>query len=339
MLKVACLGAGYFARFHHDAWSRIEAVDLVAVADAQIERAAASGAPAFASLEALLDAVAPDILDIVTPPPSHAAAVDLALEAGVPLVICQKPFCTSPDEAAAVTARAEARGVRLVIHENFRFQPWYRRMRDALEAGDIGDPMQMTFRLRTGDGQGPQAYLDRQPYFQKMPRFLIRETGVHWIDTFRFMLGPPSSVIADLRQLNPAIAGEDAGYLLMEHEGGRRALFDGNRLLDHAAENLRLTLGEALLEGTGGAMTLTGDGEVRLRRFGTGTARTILKAQEWPGFAGDCVMALNRHVVAHLIDGAPLENEARDYAVVARTEEAAYRSHELGRRERIASAD
>ena len=336
MLKVACLGAGYFARFHHDAWRRIETTDLVAVADTDLDRARESGATAFASLEAMLEAARPDILDIATPPPSHAAAILLAIEAGVPLVVCQKPFCTSPDEAGAVTARAAAAGTKLVIHENFRFQPWYRRMRAAAEAGEIGDPLQVTFRLRTGDGQGPRAYLDRQPYFQQMPRFLIRETGVHWIDTFRFLLGPPSSVIADLRRLNPAIAGEDAGYLLMEHEGGRRSLFDGNRLLDHAAENLRLTLGEALLEGTGGAMTLTGDGEVRLRRFGSGTSRSLLPPQAWPGFAGDCVCALNRHVAAHLLDGTPLENEARDYAIVARAEEAAYRSHDHGRREPIA---
>ena len=31
-----------------------------------------------------------------------------------------------------------------------------------------------------GDGQGPRAYLDRQPYFQQMPRFLIHETAIHY---------------------------------------------------------------------------------------------------------------------------------------------------------------
>ena len=41
----------------------------------------------------------------------------------------------------------------------------------------------------TGDGQGPDAYLARQPYFRTMPRFLLRETGIHFIDTFRFLFG------------------------------------------------------------------------------------------------------------------------------------------------------
>ena len=34
-----------------------------------------------------------------------------------------------------------------------------------------------------GDGQGPDAYLARQPYFQAMERFLVHETAIHLIDT------------------------------------------------------------------------------------------------------------------------------------------------------------
>ncbi|MEZ5740638.1 MAG: hypothetical protein R3E68_15060 [Burkholderiaceae bacterium] len=43
--------------------------------------------------------------------------------------------------------------------------------------------------MRLGDGQGPEAHLSRQPYFQQMPRFLVHETAIHFIDSFRFPLG------------------------------------------------------------------------------------------------------------------------------------------------------
>ncbi len=66
--------------------------------------------------------------------------------------------------------------------------------------------MQAICRLRPGDGQGPEAYLDRQPYFQTMEKFLIHETGVHWVDTFAYLFGPAQSVYAGLRRVNPAIA-------------------------------------------------------------------------------------------------------------------------------------
>ncbi|MEO0622686.1 MAG: Gfo/Idh/MocA family oxidoreductase [Pseudomonadota bacterium] len=333
--RVAVLGAGYFARFHHEAWQRLPDADLVGVADRELARAAESGATAFDSLETMLEATRPEILDIATPPPTHLEAIEAGLAAGVRAIICQKPFCGELAVAERATALAEAAGVPLVVHENFRFQPWYRAIRAAIAERRIGAVHQVTFRLRTGDGQGPRAYLDRQPYFQTMPRLLVHETAVHWLDTFRYLLGPAESVYADLRRMNPVIAGEDAGHILLGFAGGVRALFDGNRLLDHVAENHRLTLGEALVEGTEGTLTLTGDGAVHLRGFGSLESTVLLAPRTWPGFAGDCVHALQAHVLAGLRGDAPFENEARDYLTVMRMEAAAYRSAETGTRQTL----
>ncbi|MEL6519862.1 MAG: Gfo/Idh/MocA family oxidoreductase [Pseudomonadota bacterium] len=335
-LRVAVLGAGYFAQFHYEAWSRIPEVHLVGAADQDITRAQATGLPAFANLDALIEQTNPDLLDIATPPPTHATAIARAIDAGISTVICQKPFCTSHEEAIRVTSLAERAGLRLIIHENFRFQPWYRTIKGALDAGEIGDPLQVTFRLRPGDGQGPRAYLDRQPYFQTMERFLIHETGVHWVDTFRYLLGNPTAVYADLRRLNPVIAGEDAGYVLFDH-GPARALFDGNRLLDHKAEQTRLTMGEAMVEGTRGTLSLSGDGAVQSRRFGEQDNRVVLPPQTYQGFGGDCVYALQSHVVASVLHGAAVENAAADYLSVLDIEDAIYRSAAGGQKVSLSS--
>jgi predicted dehydrogenase len=325
-LTVAGVGAGYFSQFHYGSWARIPQIRLAGVADRDMGRAQATGVPAFADLAEMLDTLQPDILDIILPPAEQAGAIRTALARGIPTLICQKPFCRDQHEARAITAEAQAQGARLVIHENFRFQPWYRAIRNALKDGQIGQVLQATFRLRPGDGQGPHAYLDRQPYFRDMDRFLVRETGVHWIDTFRFLLGNPVAVYADLRRINPDIAGEDAGYILFDHPNGARAVFDGNRHLDHDADNLRRTMGEALIEGTSGTLTLTGDGAVHLRTFGNRDSRLILPPDEWDGFGGDCIHALQTHVVDALLYGDPLENTAADYLKVIEIEDAIYRS-------------
>ena len=329
-LTVACLGAGYFAQFHHEAWSRNPNTDFAAVCDLDLEKAKASGVTGFDNLDEMLTATRPDILDIATPPPTHAWAIKQALEAGVKAIICQKPFCINLEEAEEITTLAEQADVDLIVHENFRFQPWYREIKKRMDAGDIGEVQQITFRLRTGDGQGPEAYLDRQPYFQKMPRLLIHETGVHYIDTFSYLLGAPTAVYSDMRRMNPVIAGEDAAMLVMDFAGNKRALFDGNRLLDHAAENCRTTLGEALIEGTKGTMNLAGDGSVRLRNFGSTTQKVIWPAQDYPSFAGDCVYHLQNHVIEAMLGRGEFENSARDYLRVRVIEEAAYRSSETG---------
>jgi len=331
-VRVACVGAGYFSRFHYESWGRMARVDLVASCNRDIEKARATGLPAYDDLALMLREVRPDLLDIILPPVAHAEAIRTALANGLKTIICQKPFCRSLTEAEAIVAEAKAAGANIIVHENFRFQPWYRAIRRALDAGAIGDVVQATFRLRPGDGQGPSAYLDRQPYFQTMPRFLIHETAVHWVDTFRFLFGDARAVYADLRRLNPAISGEDAGYVVFDHAGGVRALFDGNRLLDHAADNLRRTMGEALIEGTGGTLTLSGDGSVHLRGFGQTDTTEITPPNAWSGFGGDCVHALQSHVISGLLDGTGFENLAADYLFIIRIEDAIYASAREGRK-------
>ncbi len=328
-LRVAMVGAGYFSQFHVDAWGRMPRADLAGVCDRNLAAAEATGAPAFDDLEAMLAAVSPDILDVVVPPVTHAETLRIAFAHGVKHVICQKPFCRTLDEAKVIAAEAEATGVTLIVHENFRFQPWFRFIKGVLESGELGELQQVSFRLRPGDGQGPRAYLDRQPYFQKMERLLVHETAVHFIDTFRYLLGDPTAVYADLRRLNPVIAGEDAGFFIMDHPNGVRSLFDGNRHIDHIATNTRWTMGEALVEGTKGVLELLGDGTVWKREFGS-LERALVFTPTTEGFAGDCVYALQEHVVAGVLDGAPFENLAREYLTIVTIEEAVYRSDAEG---------
>ena len=343
-LRVLTVGAGYFARLHLDSWLRMPGARLVGLCDPAPGRARAvldDLAPVRADiatgpdLPALIAATAPDLVDIVAPPAAHAGLIDAALTAGVRSLICQKPFCGDLSTARAAVARIRAAGALCVVHENFRFQPWYRAIARHLAAGDLGQPLRLTFRLRPGDGQGPRAYLDRQPYFQTMPRFLIHETGVHWIDTFRFLFGDPAWVWADLQRLNPAIAGEDAGTVIFGWDDGRRALFDGNRLLDHAATDPRLTMGEALVEGTEAALMLDGHGRLWQRARGAAEPAPLPAPWARDSFGGDCVHALQTHLVAHLTAGAPVENTAGDYLRVIEIEDAIYRSAAEGRRIRL----
>ena len=329
-LKVACVGAGYFSQFHYDSWARMDRVDVVGACDQDLAKATATGLPSYVDLNAMIATQSPDLLDVILPPAAHAQAIRTALAAGVKWIICQKPFCLDLAEAKQIVTEADAVESTIIVHENFRFQPWYRAIKSALDRGVVGMVQQVTFRLRPGDGQGPEAYLARQPYFQQMERFLVHETAVHWVDTFRYLLGDPIAVYADLRRINPVIAGEDAGYILFDHPKGVRALFDANRHLDHAADNLRRTMGEAQIEGTQGTLNLWGDGSVTQRAFGSREAQTLLPPDTWDGFGGDCVHALQQHVVTGILDGTPLENQARDYLHVVEVENAIYASSQTG---------
>jgi len=64
----------------------------------------------------LFETTDPDLVDIVPPPPAHAALIRSALALDR-TIVCQKPFCTSIDEAMSAIAKAEASNTRIVIHE------------------------------------------------------------------------------------------------------------------------------------------------------------------------------------------------------------------------------
>jgi len=80
--------------------------------------------------------------------------IALADRARPKAIICQKPFCGTLQNAQETVKATQS---LLIVHENFRFQPWYRALKSELAKATIGRPYQLTFRLRTGDGQGPDA--------------------------------------------------------------------------------------------------------------------------------------------------------------------------------------
>jgi predicted dehydrogenase len=333
-IKVAVVGTGYFSRFHFDGWSRLPGVELVAACSLDpaslAEVAARQGIPRqFADVGEMLDAAAPDLLDIVAPPVAHLDVLREAARRKVD-VVCQKPLGGDLASARTMVELASAAGITFVAHENFRFQPWYREARRLIDQGALGEIYNVSFRLRPGDGQGPRAYLDRQPYFQQMPRFLIHETAIHLIDTFRYLLGEVRGVFAQLRRLNPQIRGEDAGLVLFEFASGAAGLFDGNRLVDFPADNPRLTMGELLLEGADATLRLDGFGRLWLKPRRQ-AEREHHYAWQDVGFGGDSVCALQRHVLAHYLEGAPLENTGEAYLRNLEIEDAIYRAAETGR--------
>lgn len=333
-LKVVCSGTGYFSQFHYEAWTRLDNATIVGVNNRNIDKAISFsekyGIEHYDSdLESLLERCKPDLVDIITPPETHLQSVKIAAKLGID-VICQKPFGENLQQAQEMTAIAEDAGIKLIIHENFRFMPWFRKIKQLLDKGAIGKVLNAEFKLRPGDGQGRDAYLARQPYFQQMPKFLVHETAIHLVDTFRYLFGEPNNVFAKLRRCNPVIKGEDAGLILFEFQNSIQAVFDGNRLLDHAATNTRRTMGEMEVAGTKGEIRLNGEGVITLRKFSERDSSE--QHYDWKDqfFGGDCVFNTIEHIAAHYLNDAELENQGFEYLNNIEIEEAIYRSAENG---------
>lgn len=331
-LRGACIGAGYFSRFHYDGWRRIPEVEIVACCDLDEERrngvAAEFDIPRhYADYREMLDRERPDFVDIITPPATH---LEMCSEAArrVVHIICQKPLATLYADARQIVATAEQAGVRFMVHENFRFQPWHREIKRLLAAGAIGDKLHsLAFRTRTGDGWGPNAYLPRQPYFREYPRLLVFENGVHFIDTYRFLAGEISRVTAWHRRLNPVIKGEDCALVVFEFANGVVGEWDANRYNETTARNPRYTFGEFLVEGSGGSIRLATDSRLTLQRLGEKEVELPYERAD-VNFCGDCCYFTQRHFVDRMLDGKTFETSGEEYLKTLTVQEAVYQSAE-----------
>lgn len=333
-LKGVCVGAGYFSQFHLDGWQRIPQVTITALCDQDPEKAAQVAQqfniPAvYTNFTEMLAREKPDFVDIITPPATHYAICQAAFAHKIN-VICQKPLTTSLPEAHQLVQAAAAAKVRFMIHENFRFQPWHREIKKLLNQHVIGNKLYtLNFRSRMGDGWGADAYLNRQPYFREMPRLLVYETGVHFIDTFRYLGGEIQSVYASLRKLNPVIKGEDAGLVLFDFANGAQGLWDANRYNESNYLNTRYTFGDFLVEGNNGSIRLNQAGKLTIQPLGE-PEKEHRYAPSQRGFAGDCCHAAQLHFADGLLHQKPFETEGKDYLKTLQITEAIYESAQLG---------
>lgn len=334
-LRGIVIGAGYFSRFQYEAWHRLPGVEIVAALNRTPEKlnpiAAEFGIPRLAALdelEAIVDELQPDFADIITPPETHLDLCTRLGPRGLHL-ICQKPLAPTWDDCVALARRCRSFPGRVMVHENWRWQPWYREMKRQLDAGAIGDLFSLGVRMRMGDGWGENAYLARQPFFRDYPRLLLYETGVHFFDAFRYLAGEPTRVYARTRRLNPVIEGEDSAQVVVSFASGATAILDANRYNESVADDARYTFGTVRLDGSCGHLELAEDGTLTLKALGE-SAQEVPYPHEHRNFASDCVYALQAHFVEALRDGTPFASTPDDYLRTTRMVEAAYASAASG---------
>jgi predicted dehydrogenase len=275
----------------------------------------------YTDAEAMIRSENPDFVDIVTRPDSHPTLVSLAAHKGV-YIICQKPMASSRKEAVAMVEVCAKAGVRLLIHENWRWQPWYREVKRLMEAGAVGKPYQLSFRMRSGDGLGPDPY-KAQPYFREMPRLLIYEMLVHQLDTARYLAGEIQSLHCQIQRINPVIQGEDYAQIQLLMANGIHGLIDANRI--NGREPSKVAMGSFRLEGDRGMVRLTSSGRLFVSEIGQEEVAHHFPSSEL-GYKGDSVKATQEHYLDCLRTGNPSETEGAEYLKTVEVVEACYLS-------------
>ena len=292
-------------------------VEIVAAADLHLDRAQRFASRAYASAEQMLDCEQLDFVDIATHAASHLHLVITCLP--------KKNSDHLPEADCAGLGRGATRSsmppkrqaCALMIHENWRWQPWYRVAHEMIARGDIGAPIGYGFRFRRRDGLGDEPYTE-QAYFRQEPRLIIQVTLVHHIDTARFLFGEIDSVYAQASRRNPRIAAEDQAIVTLTHKSGTHGWVDGHRFLDPNPDGP--AMGDAFFEGELGTLSILATGDVYRDNI------RVWKNEVTVGRLGDSVRATLAHFISCLKDGTPFESDGRSYLRTFAAVEAAYRS-------------
>jgi len=213
------IGAGAWSHIQLSAWAGVKNAQIVALTDRHPERRGPiveqfNIPHEFDDFKTMLDETDLDFVDVCTRPYSHAALTKLAAERDLP-VLCQKPLCTSLEEAKQLVEFCNKAGIRLMVNENFRWQAWYRQVKELIDSGALGAvflaKLHRHSRFTLPDFSHTQAYL------ADMPRLAVYELGVHFLDTFRFLFGEPESVFARLHHISPHMKGEDVELMTLSY--------------------------------------------------------------------------------------------------------------------------
>jgi predicted dehydrogenase len=234
-IRVALAGAGMISWYHLVGWRNLgPRARVVAVCDPDREkagrRAQEFGIPhVYQDAESMLGAESIDALDVASPRETHAAWVEAAAARGID-VLCQKPMTPTLAESERLVRRVEG-NMRFMVHENWRFRPWYRDLRRWIDDGLLGDVM--VARLATissgflPDAAGRRPALERQPFMAHETRLMIAEVLIHHLDTMRFLCGPLRVIGARAARTLPDVRGETLADIFLETAAGASVTVTG----------------------------------------------------------------------------------------------------------------
>lgn len=252
--KIAICGLGAAARkIHLPAYRKLPMVEVVGGCDPAV-----SGEvfpfPLFENAEAMLAAVQPDILAVVTPADTHFELTQAGLDAGCH-VFCEKPFMPGIEEAAAIVRLAEEKGRHVVVNNQYRFMNIHEAAKQAIGTLGFGELLFMsanqTFYVSEQTEQGWRG-VD--------PQRTCKEFGIHVLDLARFYFDEdPVSILARMPKGRRPDGPDYLNLIQLEFSGDRVAQITLDRLSrgPHRYLDIRLDGSAGIVETSlGGKMEL-----------------------------------------------------------------------------------
>jgi predicted dehydrogenase len=176
-----------------------------------------------------------DIVDICTPPGTHAEIAAAAAAAGK-AVICEKPLAVSYRQAVDATAAVERAGVLNAVGFNYRRLPAVSLMKRMIDEGAVGKVRLWRATWLSDEFVDPAIPFDWR-FDKSVGGSTIADLGSHLIDLALWMVGEVVEVCAQSETFvrsrsNPSGSGsqavtvDEASSALARFESGARGVFE-----------------------------------------------------------------------------------------------------------------
>lgn len=227
-VRFGLVGAGRIGRVHAKAITGDARARLVAVADAIPDAAHAVAAQygcEVRTIEAIEAAKDIDAVVICTPTDTHADLIERFARTGK-AIFCEKPVDLSLARVRDCMKVVDATGAKLMVGFNRRFDPHFRAVRAAIDAGRIGAVEMVTITSRD-PGAPPVSYI-------KTSGGIFRDMTIHDFDMARFLLGEEAETVQAAASVltDPEIgkAGDyDSVSVILRTASGRQCVISNSR--------------------------------------------------------------------------------------------------------------
>ncbi len=188
--RVGFLGAGWIGRHRMGAMIGTGAIEAAAICDPSPEMMSealtlAPGASEATSFDAMLDMKLDGIV-IATPSALHAEQSIRALRSGA-AVFCQKPLGRNAAEAVAVIEASRDADRLLAVDLSYRHTAGVDRIRQLIEAGDLGSVHAIDLVFHNAYGPGKPWFYDKA----LSGGGCVMDLGVHLVDLALWLLDFP----------------------------------------------------------------------------------------------------------------------------------------------------
>jgi predicted dehydrogenase len=246
--KIGIIGYGGFGGFLHYWWTKLDNVEVVAIADSNKHFEHAGDCKTYDDWKDLVNDPEIDIVSIVTPPMLHAEMACAAMRANKH-VLLEKPVATTIEDALQILQTQKDTGMVITVDHMIRYNPIIQSLMQLGRSGALGKLRHVVVNNYAQDAALPA---DHWFWKENLSGGILVEHGVHFFDIVNALSGQQYSEVYGCSHRRNAEQRDRVAAMVLYDEGliaSYYHAFSGPGLFEQTTIHLAYDLARIEIEG------------------------------------------------------------------------------------------